>query len=72
MILEGVIYLDTKKLVGWIVALAAVNWGLVGLLNINLVETVLGSGSMLTRLVYIVIGLVGAYKLYMLVGGYKK
>jgi len=68
-----VINLDTKKVVGWVVALAALNWGLVGLLNINVVEMVLGSGSMLTRVVYIVIGVVGAYKLYMLsTGGYKK
>lgn len=67
------INLDTKKVVGWVVALAALNWGLVGLLNINVVEMVLGSGSMLTRVVYIVIGVVGAYKLYMLsTGGYKK
>jgi len=58
--------LDTKKLVGWVVALAAINWGLVGLLNINLVEMVFGMGSMLTRVVYVVIGLVGVYKLYML------
>lgn len=62
-----------KKLVGWVVALAAVNWGLVGLLNVNLVETVLGSGTMLTKLVYIVIGVVGVYKVYLLAtGAYKK
>ncbi|MDP3732956.1 MAG: DUF378 domain-containing protein [Candidatus Daviesbacteria bacterium] len=67
------INLDTKKALGWILALAAINWGLVGLVNLNLVELVLGAGSMLTRVVYIVIGLVGVYKLYMiLTGGYKK
>lgn len=60
-------------LVGWVVALAALNWGLVGLLNVNLVEMVLGAGTMLTKIVYIVIGLVGAYKVYLLaMGGYKK
>ncbi len=63
--------MDTKKLVGWVVALAAVNWGLAAF-NMNLVELVLGTGT-LTKVVYIVIGLVGAYKVYMLVtGGYKK
>ncbi len=50
----------------------ALNWGLVGLLNVNVVEMILGAGSMLTKVVYIVIGLVGAYKLYMLVAGGKK
>ena len=60
-------------LVGWVVALAALNWGLVGLLNVNLVEVVFGAGTILTKVVYALIGLVGAYKVYMLAtGGYKK
>ncbi len=64
--------MDSKKLIGWTVAIAALNWGLVGLLNINLVESILGQGTMLTKVVYILIGLAGAYKLYMLsTGGYK-
>lgn len=58
--------------VGWILAIAALNWGLVGLLNLNLVESVLGAGSMLTKVVYILIGLVGVYKVYLMVGGKKK
>jgi len=55
---------NTKMLVGWVVSLAAVNWGLVGLLNVNIVEAVLGSESVLTRAVYILIGVAGVYKLY--------
>lgn len=58
--------------IGWILAIAALNWGLVGLLGLNLVESLLGAGSMLTKLVYIVIGLVGLYKVYLMVGGKKK
>ncbi len=65
-------HMDTKQIIGWVVALAAVNWGLVGLLNINLVETLLGSGTLLTKLVYILIGLVGAYKVYLIAGGKYK
>ena len=65
--------MNTKQLVGWILVVGALNWGLVGLLNMNLVESVLGVGSMLTKVVYIVVGLAGAYKGYMMVsGGYKK
>lgn len=65
--------MNTKALVGWVLAVSAINWGLVGLLNMNLVETLLGAGSMLTRVAYILIGLVGAYKVYMITtGGYKK
>lgn len=61
-----------KSLVGWVLAVAALNWGLVGLMGVNLVETVLGSGTALTRVVYILIGLVGVYKLYWLTMGGKK
>lgn len=65
--------MGTKALVGWIVTLAAINWGLVGLLNLNLVEAILGVGTTLTKVVYIVVGLVGVYKAYMLLmGGGKK
>ena len=62
------IILDLKQVVGWVLVLGAVNWGLVGLLDMNLVETIFGgSASMLTRAVYIVVGLAGAYKAYMMV-----
>lgn len=52
--------------------LGAVNWGLVGLLNLNLVESVLGAGSMLTKVAYILVGLVGVYKAYWMLTGGKK
>lgn len=58
--------------IGWVLALAALNWGLVGLLNLNLVESILGAGSLLTKIVYIAIGAVGLYKVYLMVGGKKK
>lgn len=64
--------MDIKQAVGWLVVVGAINWGLVGLLNLNVVETVLGAGSMLTKIVYIVVGLAGAYQAYMMAGGKKK
>ena len=64
--------MNSKKLVGWVLAIAAINWGLVGVLNINLVEVLLGAGSTLTKVAYGVIGLVGIYKLYWLTMGGKK
>ncbi|HJZ06290.1 hypothetical protein A2634_02455 [Candidatus Amesbacteria bacterium RIFCSPHIGHO2_01_FULL_48_32] len=39
----------------------ALNWGLVGLFDFNLVEALLGSGSGLARLVYIVVGVSAVY-----------
>ena len=65
--------MNTKQLVGWVLAIGAINWGLVGLLNVNVVEMVLGVGSILTKGVYIIVGGAGVYKAYMLAtGGYKK
>ncbi len=39
----------------------ALNWGLVGLLNWNLVSMLLGAGSSLEKLVYILIGVSAVY-----------
>lgn len=64
--------MNQKQLIGWILAVAAINWGLVGVLKINLVETILGAGSALTMIVYGIIGLVGLYKVYLLATGGKK
>lgn len=48
----------------WVfVVLGAVNWGLVGVARLNLVETILGSGA-LTQVVYILVGLSGLYMLW--------
>jgi len=63
--------MSTKMLVGWILVIGAVNWGLVGLLNWNIVESLLGAGSMLTKVVYIVVGLAGVYKAYMMLTSSK-
>ncbi len=37
------------------------NWGLVGLFDFNLVETILGSGSVITNLVYVLVGAATVY-----------
>lgn len=41
----------------------AINWGLVGLLNLNLVEMLLGAWPGLVRLVYILVGACAVYVL---------
>lgn len=42
-----------------LVVVGALNWGLVGLFDLNLVKTVLGSMAGLEKLVYILVGLAG-------------
>jgi len=49
----------------WIlVVIGGLNWGLVGLFNYNLVEALLGAGSMTTRIVYDLVGLAALYGAY--------
>lgn len=42
-------------------AIGAINWGLIGLFNFNLVSLILGDMSILSRIVYILVGLAGIY-----------
>ncbi len=39
-----------------LVVIGGLNWGLVGLLNFNLVDAFFGRGSKLSRVVYILVG----------------
>ena len=56
-----------KKLGGldWLalvlVIVGSINWGLVSLLNFNLVDTLFGSMSSLSQIVYGLVGLSGIY-----------
>ncbi|OGZ39396.1 MAG: hypothetical protein A3E90_02725 [Candidatus Portnoybacteria bacterium RIFCSPHIGHO2_12_FULL_40_11] len=63
--------MDTKQIVGWVVIVGAINWGLVGLMNLNLVEMIFQPGSMLTKIVYILVGLSGAFAAYTMLGKKK-
>jgi len=47
-----------------LVIIGGLNWGLVGFLKFDLVATLFGDGTMISRIVY---GLVGLAALYMLV-----
>ena len=50
----------------WVLVLVgAVNWGLVGIANMNLVTSLLGAWPLLVQLVYILVGLSGLYLLWM-------
>ncbi len=55
------------KLVGLLVGIGALNWGLIAVANVNLVERLLGDMTMPAKIVYGVIGLAGLIKLVSLV-----
>lgn len=66
--------MKTLNLVAMLLVWAGgLNWGLVGLMNFNLVDTLVG-GLGLTNLVYILVGLATVYSIYvyMMAGGKKK
>jgi uncharacterized protein len=44
--------------------IGGLNWGLVGVADFDLVAMIFGAGSMLSRLVYCLVGLSAVYKLY--------
>lgn len=44
-----------------LVIIGAINWGLVGLFKWNLVEMLFGMDSVLTMLVYVLVGASGVY-----------
>jgi len=45
-----------------LVVVGALNWGLVGLFRYDLVAAVLGDATVLTRLVYVVVGVAGLFQ----------
>ena len=52
-------------MISWsLMIVGAINWGLVGLLGLDLVAAILGGVPILARVVYIMIGLSGCYALY--------
>ena len=51
------------KIIGALVIIGALNWGLVGALQFNLVEAIFGAGSGLSRVIYVLVGLAGIMKL---------
>ena len=47
-----------------LVIVGALNWLLVGLFKFNLVDSIFGSFSLLSRLIYILVGISGLWSLF--------
>jgi uncharacterized membrane protein YuzA (DUF378 family) len=54
-----------------LVVVGGLNWGLVGLLNFNLVDALFGRGSKLSRFVYILVGISSVFLMIMAVKKHK-
>ena len=65
---KGVISMAVRNPVDLIalilVIIGGLNWGLVGLLDFNLVDAIFGAGSTLSRIIYILVGLAALYMIY--------
>lgn len=55
------------KLAYVLVVVGGLNWGLVGAFNYNLVDSLFGAGSTLSRVVYVLVGLAALEMLYKMV-----
>lgn len=51
--------IDTIALV--LIIVGALNWGLIGLFNFNLVDTIFGTMSVISRIIYTLIGISGLW-----------
>jgi uncharacterized membrane protein YuzA (DUF378 family) len=47
-----------------LVIVGGLNWGLVGLVDFNLVASIFGEGSTLSRIIYILVGIAALYMIY--------
>lgn len=52
-----------KQLATLLAIIGALNWGLIGLFDTNVVTAIFGSGSTLTQIVYVLVGLSGLWLL---------
>jgi len=65
---KGVISMAVRNPVDLIalilVIVGGLNWGLVGLVDFNLVTAIFGEGSVLSRIIYILVGIAALYMIY--------
>lgn len=54
--------------IAWVlIVVGGLNWGLVGAFDYNLVDSLFGAGSTLSRVVYVLVGLAAVYSLISMV-----
>ena len=49
----------------------AIVWGLIGIFDFNLVDTIFGTGSILSRVIYSLVGIAGLINIYLLFEDFK-
>lgn len=54
-------WLDIVSLI--LIIIGAINWGLIGFFNLDLISMIFGTMSMITRTIFAVVGIAGIYSL---------
>lgn len=54
-------FLRTTALI--LMIIGAINWGLIGLFEFNLVDAIFGDMSLISRIIYVLVGIAGLYGL---------
>ena len=54
-------WLDVVCLI--LIIIGAVNWGLIGFFSLDIISVIFGNMSMISRIIYAVIGIAGIYSL---------
>ena len=52
--------------------IGAINWGLIGIFDFNLVAAIFGDASMLSRVIYTIVGIAGLINIGLLFTEYKE
>ena len=55
-----------QKITLGLIIIGAINWGLIGLFDFNLVSSLFGIDSMLTKIIYILVGISGVIDISLL------
>ena len=49
-----------------LVIIGAINWGLIGIFQFNLVDTIFGTASIISRIIYTLVGISGLWAIKLL------
>ncbi len=60
-----------QKLALVLIIIGAINWGLVGLFDFNLVDTLFGVGSIISKIIYILVGISGIIDISLLFNDFE-
>ncbi|MBI4099430.1 DUF378 domain-containing protein [Candidatus Microgenomates bacterium] len=60
-----------QMLAFWLLVVGGLNWGLVGLMGLNIVNTIFASMPVLEQVVYMLVGVSALYLGYLKLGGKK-